>query len=309
MPVSRSKVIAAYRELLGREPEDEAAISHKIEHCANSYELAVNLARSVEFRLISLGQMESLPTPDRLILIGSHHKTGTEWMGGMFSRIARATNLKYYNGIQDNLQGDESIFLQVDSLFNFEQLPPYRGLHIIRDPRDVIISGAFYHESTDEEEWMLTPRQEFDDLSYQEKLRSLQNVRDKFCFEMDNRGGITLDQLRRWDYRNASFFEVKYEDLITDVDLHMFAEIFKFLGFKGLSLPLCLEVAWYSSVFSGRVTRPGVHIRSGAPAQWRTLFTREIAGEFLRRFDDILTELGYEPDDSWVDRLAPDHET
>src|ERR1051326_6653307 len=304
MAVSESQVIAAYRALLGRDPEDKTVILQKMQNCPDCWELADSIARSPEYRMLSMGRLESLPLPDRLIVVGSHHKTGTQWMGSTFSRVARAIKLNYYNGVQEKLKGDEGIFLQVDSLFRLEELPPYRGVHVVRDPRDVIISGALYHEATEEESWILEPRPDLGGISYQAKLKSLSSIRDKFCFEMDNRGGKTLSQMKSWDYENPCFFEIKYENLIQDHELHIFTELFVFLGFKGLSLPLCLEIAWYSSIFSGKVPKRGKHIRSGAPAQWRSMFTREIAEQFLERFGDILLRLGYERDDSWVESLG-----
>ena len=38
----------------------------------------------------------------------------------------------------------------------WEQLPPYRGSHFIRDPRDLIISGYYYHLRA-AEAWCIAP--------------------------------------------------------------------------------------------------------------------------------------------------------
>jgi Sulfotransferase domain len=302
----RADVISAYRTFLGREPENETVIGEKLRAFSDPYALAFALAQSVEFRLQRFRAREGFIQPKHLIVIGCHHKTGTQWMGALFQTIAKGTNLKFLNGVQRSLKGDENIFFQVDSLIDLNKLPPYRGIHIIRDPRDIIVSGMFYHEKTKEEDWLMIKDAKFGGLSYQDKLASLNSFRDKCVFEMDNRGGQTIKQISLWNYKNRNMFEVKYEDLIQDYRLDIFSTMFRFLGFGGLSLAYCLESAWYTSLFSGKVRKSGVHVRSGAPKQWEKYFTKGLAQDFLDRFGDVLVRLGYEANDEWARNLPSD---
>lgn len=225
-------------------------------------------------------------------------------MDGRYIRtISRLLKLKFHNGVQRALEPNQQVFMQVDSAFELPKLPGYRGLHIIRDPRDVIISGAAYHEKTVEEDWLLVPKPEFGGVSYQEKLRSFDDAYDKHVFEMNNRGMQTIRQMGSWNYNDENFIEIKYEDLIVDSELALFSQIFLFLGLSGPALPACLDIAWSRSLFSGALKKNGVHIRSGKPKQWRNIFTKPLAYEFQELFGDVLVRLGYEADASWIDEL------
>jgi hypothetical protein len=77
---------------------------------------------------------------------------------------------------------------------------------LIRDPRDVIVSGCFYHQSA-EEAWLQVPQRRLGGLSYQEKLRSYASFDDQLLFEMENPGVHTIRQMLEWGYSNPLFWE------------------------------------------------------------------------------------------------------
>jgi hypothetical protein len=300
-------VKSVYFDLLEREPSSQE-LESSAANFSNKYQLAVAISHWPEFRFAALRRNNALPRPDKLILIGTHHKTGTHWMANIFYSIAYVLHMRFVSRHESQLPRDFSlnagdILHHSHSVFDFASLPAFRGLHMIRDPRDVIISGAFFHDSTSEEAWLHVPEKRYGGVSYQEKMRSLGSVSDKLRFEMDNIGGDTIAEMSDWRYDRTDIFEAKYEHFIGASDLRVFSELFHFLGFGGPALPLCLEMAWRRSIFSGGVRPDGGHIRSGERGQWRRHFTPEIAEAFLVRFPDILTKLGYEADNSWADRL------
>lgn len=233
------------------------------------------------------------------ILIGTHHKTGTLWFHKIFQGICRKFVLSYHTGNQARLPDDFDVFMQDHSKFDLQELKePYRGVHIIRDPRDRIVSGAFYHQRS-KERWLHTKKGKYGGMSYQQKLCSLSSLEDKIAFEMNNAACKTIGEMRCWDYKNSNFIEVKYEELILDLDLMQFHRIFSFLGFDGRSIPAALQIAWENSLFSGELEKSG-HIRSGEAEQWKTLFTAEHKRQFVDLFGDALIELGYEQNNDWA---------
>jgi len=98
-----------------------------------------------------------------------------------------------------------------------------------------------------------------------------------------------------WNYANPYFLELKYEDLIIDVDLRLFQRLFEFLGFEKQHTRQLLEIAYANSLFSGQVEEPG-HIRSGESRQWQNYFTQAHHQRFVELFKDALIRLGYEKD-------------
>jgi hypothetical protein len=218
----------------------------------------------------------------------------------MFKAICRRRSLVFYAGEQRHLPRHYDVFFQDHSRFDFTTLiGPHRGLHLIRDPRDLIISAAFYHEVCTTERWLRRRRWNFYGRSYQQSLARLSSQEEKILFEMSHCSGATIRDMLAWNDANPNFYEAKYEDLIADVELRRFRDIFAFLRFPDDQLDESLQVAYANSLFSGQVTAPPGHIRSGKPRQWQSYFTARLHRQFLALFGDALVRLGYEQNDQW----------
>ena len=239
---------------------------------------------------------------DRFILIGTHHKTGTVWMRGIFSQLALLygyTFRNYTRGLESSYEF--SLLFDTHSQFDltaFDQVP-YRGMHLIRDPRDLIVSGCYYHQKSTET-WLHVPHQKYNGMTYQEKINSFPSMHDRLLFEMEEGAAGAIRDMSQWNYRNPAFIEVKYEDLIADYDLTLFHQIFSFIGVEGKMIPKALELAWKNSLFSNRLA-PNFHRRSGKASQWTQYFESSHKQRFLELFGDVLVRLGYEEDNTWVE--------
>lgn len=233
------------------------------------------------------------------ILVGTHHKTGTVWMARIFREISRTFNLDYYSGEQSQLPENYDIFFHNHSKFDLDAFNNnYRGLHLIRDPRDRIVSGCFYHKKSNEP-WLHIKQEKFGGMTYQEKINSYNSLDDQLLFEMENAGTKGIREMTGWKYKNPLFFEAKYEELIKDENLVLFHEIFTFLGFPGSSIPKILNIAYRNSLFSGTVKK-SLHVRSGKSKQWKQYFTPEHKKRFTDLFGDALIKLKYESNNDWA---------
>ncbi len=261
---------------------------------------AILLALKGRYRNLALATALQLGCDlPHLLLVGTHHKTGTAWLMSIFKTIADDHGLEHFYGLQEDLPKKADIFFQNHSLIDIQNLnKPYRGIHLIRDPRDVIISGCLYHQKA-EEPWLHQPRQLLGGLTYQQKINSLETLEEQIFFEMENAGKRTIEEMIAWDYGQPDFIEVKYEDLIEDQDLTLFHQIFSFLGFPGKTLPALLAIAYQNSLFSGNLSK-SLHIRSGKKEQWKDYFNQKHKERFTALFGDALIQLGYEEDQSWV---------
>lgn len=250
------------------------------------------------FQVVAAMASPPVVLPNR-VLVGTHHKTGTVWMLRIFQRICREMRLRLEHGHGSQCHDACDVYVSYDSRCGWQDsIRPWRGLHLIRDPRDVIVSAAFYH-ATSTERWLHVKRAEFGGLTYCEKINSYPSIDDRISFEMEHDSRRTVEQLSGWDYSNPRFFEATYESLLADEDLRTFHDIFTFLGFPGRSIPRCLRAAYANSLFSGRVRASG-HVRSGRVQQWRQHLGPHHRKRFLSLFGDVLVRLGYEADDSWV---------
>ena len=177
-----------------------------------------------------------------------------------------------------------------------------RVFHLIRDPRDVIISAMHYHSSASEQ-WLHRPRKMFGGLSYQGMLKALPDDHVRFAFEMRHTSRRVIHAMQHWNYCQANSFECKYEDLIQDVQGLKFVEVLSHLGFERRESMRARDIFRKNSLFGKEKPRNDMHIRSGVGRQWASVFNRKTAREFLEQFGDVLIKLRYEPDDSWVETL------
>jgi hypothetical protein len=209
-------------------------------------------------------------------------------------------------------------------------LPPHRGFHVVRDPRDVLVSGYFSHKNshpTDGWPELEEHREALQSLSKEEGL--LREIEFSRPF---------LIAMRDWDYNQERILEVKMEHLTQDPDTQ-FRRVFQHLGIyetegtgsllqKGrqygnrlaykihhelpLSLPqritseevvhpgvlnAILDGHRFEKLTDGRSkgeTDPESHLRKGEPGDWKNHFTCRVAEAFEDAYGDIVIELGYD---------------
>ena len=135
-----------------------------------------------------------------------------------------------------------------------------RILHLIRDPRDVLISAMHYHKAS-RESWLHEPIPGYDNLTYQRVLHNLPTKLAQYIFEMENSSASTFRDMLKWRYGRANCFEARYEDLRQDTQLVLWQRIMAFLGLDargagGRQPPLLAEQPVRRPVASGQPARP-----------------------------------------------------
>ncbi len=244
-------------------------------------------------------------------IICTHHKTGTMWMDKAFRLIGEAIGVPVArlegNPPPDSLPPPPTIVLDIHSMWRKRPMAHLRDrsdrlLHLIRDPRDVVISAAHHHKVS-AERWLHRPMSEFGGRTYQQVINALPEGEERLRFEMLHRSGQTIRRMQYWHYAPHARIECTYEDLMADVSCELFGSIAVRLG---LDEAVSRQCFWEASLFGGLAKQgggAGDHVRSGAPRQWASVYTRRLGREFVAEFGEVLVHLGYEPDNAWVDRL------
>ena len=166
-----------------------------------------------------------------------------------------------------------------------------RYVFCIRDPRDVIVSAAYYHCRSDED-WLHEPKVEFNGMTYQEKIVSLPTMQDRFKFEMAHTSLQQIRNMLKVPHNRKDIYVTKFETLVNDSKLIEFGKIFRFLEFESEIRNALLKIAAEKSLFSGNLKK-SIHIRSGTTNQWINEFSQDTLHSFKNIFGNAVVELGY----------------
>jgi hypothetical protein len=166
----------------------------------------------------------------------THHRVGTVWFGKVLSLIANHFGLSFQSVVPKSDSPESEVLLYHHSwLFDRTRLESFRGSHLIRDPRDVVVSAYHYHLWTNEK-WVHIPKQEYRGMTYQQYLRSL-DTEEGFAAEIRRMARSDLAEVGAWNYAQPEFLELKYEDFIID-DAAQFARMFRHYGFNETAVEL-----------------------------------------------------------------------
>lgn len=250
---------------------------------------------------------------EKLFSFFGHHKCATTWVHSIVQNVTTFLGLTYgYTHDQRSLGS----FLNQNPLPNFlvstnakssqlAQLPDFKGFHVIRDPRDIVVSGYFSHlYSHPEQDWLKDHRARLKEVT-KEKGLFLEIEFEKFNF----------DALSDWDYSRSDVLEIKMEDL-SESPYETMVEAFQFIGladdsedrFKGkntIPIPELLGIL-YKHRFSAKANGRKLgqedsknHYRKGVAGDWKNHFNDEHKEFFKRKHSDLLIKLGYEQDAAW----------
>jgi len=266
----------------------------------------------------------------KMIIHCGHHKCGSVLFGTVLRKIRKMLKLTFRGTKGPEKKGIYSSYDVVvfsNSTIDFARIEkPYTGTHMIRDPRDVIVSGYLYHARC-KEEWCVnvpdttkTPV-EFPQIPYSQYLRpekwkreymhslngsSYQdniNSRDQqegLIFEMNNYGRWTIESMLAWNYENPHIMELQFEEVMRDF-MGSFEQVFSHYGFPtSISRELLGLIASENiSNLSEKEIQESQHIHSRQTSKWKEYFSPRHKALFKDMFGDALIKLGYESNNNW----------
>lgn len=235
----------------------------------------------------------------KMIVHCSYHKAGSTWFRNVLSDFADYYGLSYRNYKQLGRNRYTDICMTNDSM-NPATLVNYVGTHMLRDPRDLTISGYHYHKWTSEE-WVHVPNSEYGGKTRQEYLNSV-SMEEALFAEIKGLGK-TISRMAEWDYNNPNVLEFKYEEII-DYQEEVFRRIFIKYGLTDDAIEVAMNFVERHSFKKkagrnlGEITEKS-HLRSGRSGEWQKFYNSEHKAFFKELYGDVLVKIGYEDNNDW----------
>ena len=251
--------------------------------------------------------------PGRHLIHCSYHKCLTVY----FSRVMHAVfNLcmpwsrgyRHYNSHLDDFY-DGFRQLRVASVNNraldLERLRPFRISRFIRDPRDLVVSGYFYHrrgaedwvniEKPTPEDWYFANGNISEGLrahgsSFSSYLQSL-SEEDGLLAELEFRRHH-FDSMAEWPDEHPDIVTYRYEEIVGG-EARVLRELIHFYGLSPFERTLG---NFFARRYSLRKLPADAHVRNPASGQWRQHFTPRVKAAFDERYGGLIERLGYPPD-------------
>jgi hypothetical protein len=235
------------------------------------------------------------------------------WFGWRFSTVRGLE-------AEPSANCDVAVFLHSRGELVELQRRAFRGIHVRRDPREVVVSGYLYHRHTNEKwcvakstpdenpaesprvplsrrhesfEWKEKYLGELGELSYQQVLNRLpQN--DGLRFEISHYGGWTIDHMVEVGRSRRVQHQVKIEDLLAGYDATLGA-LFSSLGFTTVQQCAAMRVDRSHDIgrWSADRREKSTHVHNPRQDRWRQYLDAELTAELEARSPRAITELGY----------------
>ena len=148
-----------------------------------------------------------------------HHRCGSTWLSGLLEEVCEHTSHRFAQIFDvDMVGGDLSAFVQRESIdvlvymnADDEQVLGLKGLravHVVRDPRDVLLSSYFSHLNSH-------PTDYWKGLEEHRAQLKAMNVSEGLFAELQCRRQ-QFRQMQDWDYGRSSVLELRFETLVEE---------------------------------------------------------------------------------------------
>jgi hypothetical protein len=261
------------------------------------------------------------------LIVFSYHKSGTTLFLHVMTKVCERLGLTLVNhyGRVDRLELEPDVILLPHSVLRGPLDRPYRAIRLIRDPRDIWLSGYLYHlRCTEEwcintdvdptppiqwpkvdhsvahwpEEWKQRYLERLGGKSYQQNLRD-RSLADGLDFELGGYTGCTFETMREWALNEVDALDVRLEEVMADFDGSM-RRIFDHFNFTADQIEVALEAARSEDVrrMDDAALSERPQISSRTISKWRDILSPAQIARFEESHGELIRELGYESADA-----------
>lgn len=226
----------------------------------------------------------------------------------MYNRVRpRSGGYKHFNSLLNDFYAEfESLKVASvnNHLLDFNRLgSDYRISRFIRDPRDLIVSGYFYHQRAAEEWCSVINPNEKDWAVVNGNIPDGLNTNDSyasFLSRIDKEAGLIAEiQFRKkhfqdmiaWPSNDPKIRVYTYENMMGN-EVATFKDLMSFYELSYIDRWIGIHFAKKYAASSQSSNMK--HIRNTKPAQWKEHFTPAVTRYFNDQYGELLTKYGYE---------------
>jgi hypothetical protein len=247
------------------------------------------------------------------LIHSSYHKCLTVYFGrimhAVFNRcLPWSRGYHHYNShLEDFYRGYQSH--RVSSVNNraldLDRLGRFKISRFVRDPRDLVVSGYFYHrrgaeewvtlESPSAADWyfangVVPEAVQSGESSFAEYLQSVPEE-EGLLAELEFRR-LHFESMAAWPAEHSDIVTFRYEEIVGN-EPSVFRDLFEFYGLSAIERRLGI---WFAKRYSIRGRAADPHIRNPTSGQWRKYFTPRVRQAFDKQHAGLIHELGYPPE-------------
>lgn len=225
----------------------------------------------------------------------THHKCGYMWSTRVMNALqwawrpsdtiplfstnsAFVSNEQTAEALKNSYIIDANVTMKMMDLLSWHN---YRGVHVTRDPKDLIVSAYFSHlhsHSTSDWEELVGHREKLKEMSEEDGLIATIDFLD-----------FVWDSYRTWEPVKA-VMEVAFEEMI-EQPVEVWSKIVDWYGWELNDQEVSSIVNSFSfKTITGRERGTEVvdhHMRKGVPGDWKNHFTPRVEQHFKEHLSDI----------------------
>ena len=247
-------------------------------------------------------------TPGTVRVHAGYHKCLTMLSRTMYLKLCKKMRRQggsfrhFYHRVDhfSQLVGNYTIASVSGHTIDLDRYDDIRVVRFIRDPRDLLISGYFYHQRG-KERWCHLPDPTDRDLTIVRGRVPAGLKPGESFMDFMNRVPLAEGLLAEMQFRSLHYQSMlewpddprvrvyRYEDIM-GYETEVFADIARFFG---LPWRIQLHAKRYARRYRAGGKHLGAHIRNAKFGQWREHFTPEVETAFEREFGALLDRYGY----------------
>lgn len=240
----------------------------------------------------------------------SYHKCLTGYfvrvVGGLYNKILPwSAGYKHFDSDIEAFNrhiGKYKVMSVNNHMVNLNALGDYRISRFVRDPRDMIVSGYFYHRRGAEDWCNVVAPRGVEDKVCNEKILAAMGSEHSFATYLqslpEEEGLLTEIEFRRphfesmmkWPTDDPKIKLFRYEEILGS-EVRVFEEVFDFyeVPFVEKRIGIYLADRYSAKKQKGKIK----HIRNPEAEQWKKHFTPAVTDRFNQLFPGLLDKLGY----------------